>query len=63
MLLCLNERGGDLLVQKGKRIHLFWCQNVPCLWRANPSFRSSVIGSGNIACAQISYRIVDILDF
>jgi hypothetical protein len=27
----------------------FWCQNGALLWRADPSFRNTVTGFGNIA--------------
>ncbi len=39
----------DLLIFRVKWIRLFWCQNGALLWRADPSFRNSVTGSGSKA--------------
>jgi hypothetical protein len=39
----------DPLIFRGGQIRLFWCQNGALLWRADPSFKNSVTGSGSIA--------------
>ncbi len=42
---CLAGEGGSAY---------FWCQNGALLWRADPSYRHSVTGSGSIAkCSYI----------
>ncbi len=53
----MNFLGGkaDLLILRGKWIHLLL---VPYLWRADPSFRNSITGSGSRAKCSISYRII-----
>ncbi len=46
----LGEKA-DLLIFRGS---LFWRQNGALLWRADPSFKNSVTGSGSISkCSNI----------
>ncbi len=55
----IKMKGVDLLLQKGKRICLFWHKKmVSCLWRADPSFMNSVTGSSNVEkCSNIQQDI------
>ncbi len=51
----LSERkGGSAYSQRKADPFIFGAKMVPCLWRADPSFRNSVTGSGSRAkCSNI----------
>jgi len=53
-----KKGGGDLLVQRGKQIHLFWRQNGTLLLEGGSEFKNSVTGSGNSKVLKYSYRIL-----
>ncbi len=43
----LREKGWITLSKEESGSACFGAKMVPCLWRADPSFRNSVTGSGN----------------
>ncbi len=53
------EGNSALLILRGKQIHFFGAKMAPCLWKADPSFRNSVTGSGSRAkCSNILQDIM-----